>query len=83
MELFVSDGGQLRGTFVILENDETESIQGALNKRNQRIAWAIGDKTLVFDSGLYDLSRGSCTVLVHGQEGQAEIWRMVSVERKE
>jgi hypothetical protein len=41
-------------------------IQGAVNKRTQRVCWTVGtDKTTVYDTGLDNLTKSESPILVH------------------
>jgi hypothetical protein len=41
-------------------------LQGAVDKRTQRVCWTVGtDKTTVYDTGLYNLTKNESPILVH------------------
>jgi hypothetical protein len=41
-------------------------LQGSVDKRTQRVCWTVGtDKTTVYDTGLYNLTKNESPILVH------------------
>jgi hypothetical protein len=41
-------------------------LQGAVDKRTQRVCWTVGtDKSTVYDTGLYNLTKNESPILVH------------------
>lgn len=41
-------------------------VQGAVDKKTQRVCWTVGtDKSTVYDTGLYNLTKSEAPILVH------------------
>ena len=64
-QLALNKDGTIRGNSVNQYSDVLP-LQGAVNKKTQRVCWTVGgDKTTVYDTGLYNLTKGEAPILVH------------------
>src|SRR5262245_9753402 len=65
-QLAVNKDGVMLGNYYNAVNDSTMPVYGSLDKKTQRLAWAIGDKkTPVFETGLYNLTLDQSPLLAH------------------
>jgi hypothetical protein len=66
LQLAINKDGIVHGNYFNQLTNESLEVQGALDKKTQRISWTIGDNPrTVFDAGLGDLIKEESTVLVH------------------
>jgi hypothetical protein len=66
VQLAVDKNGVVRGNCYEEATKATVPVQGAVDKRTQRVAWRIGgNKDMVFETGLYSLTQNESTALVH------------------
>jgi hypothetical protein len=66
IQLAVDKQGIIRGNYTDNKTDKTQVIQGAVDKKTQRVAFTIGDdKSEVFETGLYNLTKDEAQALVH------------------
>jgi hypothetical protein len=53
-------------------------VYGSIDPKTQRVAWSAGDKkTVVFETGLNNLTQDQTTVLVHFGNDQTEQMMLV------
>ena len=65
-QLAVDNSGTIRGNYYDQVSDTTLPVHGSVDKKNQRVAWQVGDnKNLVVDTGLYNLTKDESPALVH------------------
>jgi hypothetical protein len=75
-------GGVMRGNYYNAVNDSTTPVYGSLDKKTQRLAWAIGDKkTPVYESGLYNLTLDQSTLLAHFSPERTEQYNLFRLEQ--
>ena len=61
MDLAVNKSGAIAGNYSDLVSGTTVPIQGAVDKKTQRVAWTVGkNKTTVCETGLYNLTQDEC-----------------------
>jgi hypothetical protein len=88
-QLAISKEGVVRGNYYNAVSDSTTPVYGSLDKKSQRIAWAIGDKKEpTYETGLYNLTQPESTMLVHFSKDHTEQYNLFQVpqqndERKE
>ncbi len=81
VQLTVSKEGILSGTIYNTQTDETQSIQGQVDKQTQRVAFRMGDsEDLVVETGLYNLTQNEAPLLVHFGPDKVENWLLVRLE---
>ncbi len=88
IQLAVNKEGVLTGTFYNSENGGVHPITGMVDERTQRAAWAFADgerPKLVFETSINNLTKDSCTMMVHYGPNQddTEVWHLVRLERLE
>jgi hypothetical protein len=65
-QLAVDRSGIVRGNYFDALVDTTMPVYGSVDPQSQRVAWSVGDKkTVVFETGLNNLTLDETTVLVH------------------
>ncbi|HYT94139.1 MAG TPA: hypothetical protein VEL76_35815 [Gemmataceae bacterium] len=65
-QLAVNKGGIIRGNYYDAVADNTLQVYGAVDPKTQRAAWSIGEKkTIVFETGVNNLTQEQTPVLVH------------------
>ncbi|EMB13277.1 mu-protocadherin-cell-suface protein [Rhodopirellula europaea] len=66
IQLAVNKEGIISGTLYNQKTDETQAIQGRVDKETQRVAMRIGEsENVVAETGLYNLTQDEASVLVH------------------
>ncbi len=72
-QLAVNKSGVIRGNYYDQASQANLPVQGAVDKKLQRVAWSVGDnKKLVVDTGLYNLTQDESTALVHNGPDQTQ-----------
>jgi hypothetical protein len=65
-QLAVDKNGAIKGNYYDQVADSTTPVTGSVDKKDQRAAWHVGDnKSLVIETGLYNLTQDRSTALVH------------------
>ena len=81
VQLAVSKEGIVSGTLYNTETDETQTIQGQVDKETQRVAVRIGEgEDIVVETGLYNLTQAEAPVLVHFGPEKVENWLLVRLD---
>lgn len=82
-QLAVDRNGIIRGTCYNNVTNTSLPVQGAVDKKTQRAAWTVGDnKTTVYDTGLYNLTKDQATALVHFGKDRTQEWLMVRLQNQ-
>ena len=81
VQLAVNKEGVIRGNYTDTVSDETQVIQGAVDKQTQRVAFTVGDnKTTVVETGLYNLTKDEAPALMHFGQDRTEQWLLVRLK---
>ena len=81
VQLAVNKQGVISGTLFNTQTEETQSIQGQVDKQTQRVAMRVGEsEDLIVESGLYNLTQNEAPVLVHFGTQKTENWLLVRLE---
>ena len=81
VQLAVSKEGIVSGTLYNTETDETQTIQGQVDKETQRVAVRFGEsEDIVVETGLYNLTQAEAPVLVHFGPEKVESWLLVRLD---
>lgn len=84
LQLAVSKQGEIAGTIHKSDVDQTEQVEGAVDMKSQRTAWAIAGKDWpIMETGLKNLTEDSSAALLHFADGQTQQWLLVRVEDPE
>jgi hypothetical protein len=82
IQLAVNKQGIIRGNSTDNKTDKTQVIQGALDKKTQRVAFTVGDnKTEVVEVGLYNLTKDEAPALIHFGTDRTEQWLLVRLKK--
>jgi hypothetical protein len=77
VQLAVNKEGILRGTYYDVLTNEAHAIQGAVDKKSQRVAFTIGAQgKTVFETQLVDLTESSGELSLHFANGEATDWTL-------
>lgn len=81
-QLAVNKDGIIKGNYYNALTDETKPVSGAVDKKNMRAAWIIGDnKNVVYDTGLSNLLKEQSPILVHLGKDKTEQWTLVKLQQ--
>jgi hypothetical protein len=81
LQLAVSKEGIIAGTYQNKTTGKTESVEGMVDKSNQRAAWTIvGKNSPIMETGLPNLTQNEASAMMHFSDGQAQQWLMVRIE---
>jgi hypothetical protein len=82
MQLAVNNEGIIRGNYYDTSDDNTQLIEGSIDKKTARAAWMVADKKdIVFDTGLYNLTQSDTPILVHFGKSKNEQWTLVRIKQ--
>lgn len=82
LQLAVDKEGTIRGNYTdtAVAND-TQPVQGSVDKKTQRAAWTIGsNKDNVIETGIYNLTKDEAPCLVHFGKDKTEQWILVRLK---
>jgi hypothetical protein len=80
-QLGVDPTGIVRGNCYDVVTDSAVPVYGSVDLRTQRLAWSVGDRrTVVFETGLSNLTQDQTTVLVHYGNDRTEQMALVRLE---
>ena len=76
-------GGHRRAT-IRTWSAERVPIQGAVDKKTQRVAWTVGkNKNTVCETGLYNLTQDEAPALIHIGKDKTQQWLLVRLKQPE
>ncbi|MCI0333436.1 MAG: hypothetical protein L0228_09455 [Planctomycetes bacterium] len=82
-QLAVDKAGTVRGNYFNTSDKNEQHIEGAVDTKTQRVAWIVEDRAnIVFDTGLYNLTKDETPVLVHFGKDKTEQWTLVRLTKK-
>jgi hypothetical protein len=81
MQLAVNKAGAVRGNYTDLMSGTNTVVQGAVDKKSQRVAWTVGDnKRTVGETGLYNLTKEESPALIHLGKDKTQQWTLVRLK---
>jgi hypothetical protein len=81
-QLAVDKQGTIRGNYYDGLLDATTPVYGSVDKKTQRAAWTIGEKSdRVFETGVYNLTKNETPVLVHFGKERTQQWLLVRMQK--
>ena len=81
-QLAVNKDGLLRGNYYDQVAQNNLPVHGAVDKRNQRVAWRVGNnKDFVVETGLANLTRDESTALVHFGPDRAQQFQLIRTKQ--
>jgi hypothetical protein len=82
LQLAMSKEGIIAGTYQNTATDSTVSVEGMIDKKTQRAAWApVGKKRPIMETGLANLTQNEAPMLIHFADGQTQQWLLVRLEQ--
>lgn len=81
VQLAINHDGIVRGTYVDLLTNQEQSIDGAVDKKTQRVAWRVGDNgSVTFETRLASLTQSTGPVTLHYENGKTREWTLARFE---
>ena len=81
LQLGASKDGVVAGNYYDTLTDTTMPITGSVDQKSQRVAWTVGDNsTVVYETGVGDLTKDELTVLIHFGNEKGQQWTMIRLE---
>lgn len=81
MQLAVNKEGIISGTMYNKTTDQSQTIQGKVDKQTQRVAFRIGtSESCVCETGLYNLTQSQAPLLVHYGTDRVETFLLVRLD---
>jgi len=81
-QLAVNKSGAIKGSYYNPLTDETKALHGAVDKKNMRASWVVGeDKNVVYDTGLNNLMQAQSQMLVHYGKDKTQQWTLVRLKQ--
>jgi hypothetical protein len=81
-QLAVSQQGAIGGNFSEMPSEATLPVQGAADQASGRAAWTVGDdRTVVYETGIYNLTQEQTPVLVHFGPTATQQWMLVRLQQ--
>lgn len=82
VQLAVNKDGVLRGNYTDTTSNQTQPIQGSVDKTTQRVAFTVGNNTTnVVETGLYNLTKDEAPALLHFGKDRTEQWLLVRLKQ--
>jgi hypothetical protein len=82
-QLAVNKDGIVRGNYYDTSDKNNQLVEGSVDKKTQRVAWVVDDKkNIIFDTGLYNLTKDETPVLVHMGKDKTEQWLLVRLKQQ-
>ncbi|MCH9792605.1 MAG: hypothetical protein K0U82_17495 [Planctomycetes bacterium] len=84
LQLAVSKDGIIGGTVHMSETDKTSTIEGMVDHKSQRAAWAMtGKSSPIMETGIANLTKDDATALLHFEDGTTQQWNLIRLEEPE
>ena len=81
LQLAVDKAGVIGGTVHDMATNKTAEITGMVDKKTQRAAWVVKDKTSpIMETGIFNLTKEEAGALLHFADGQTQQWLLVRME---
>jgi hypothetical protein len=82
MQLAVNKAGAVAGNYWDVAGGTSLPIQGAVDKKTQRVAWTVGDnKDTVGETGIYNLTKDEAPALIHLGKDKTQQWTLVRLRQ--
>ena len=84
VQLAVNKQGIIAGTFQNTATEDSQEVEGMVDKESQRSAWGITGKSWpIMETGIANLTKDTSPALVHFEDGQTQQWLLVRLEEPE
>ncbi|MFI4874584.1 MAG: hypothetical protein ACIALR_04575 [Blastopirellula sp. JB062] len=81
LQMAISKEGILSGTLNNTVTNETQTIEGMVDKKTQRCAWnVVGKSRPIMEAGISNLTKDTAPALVHFADGTTQQWLMVHLD---
>jgi hypothetical protein len=81
-QLAVDKKGAIKGSYYNPLTGESKAVKGAVDKKNMRASWIVGDnKAVVYDTGLNNLMQEQSQMLVHYSGEKTQQWTLVRLQQ--
>lgn len=81
VQLAVGKNGAVAGTYYKSDGDISLPLQGAIDEKNQRVAWKVGEEdAITMETGLDSLTKDQSKVIIYFSEGVSETWNMQRID---
>jgi hypothetical protein len=82
LQLAVDKSGTIRGNYTDNGSNQTQQVQGSVDKKTQRVAFTVGgNSNTVVEVGLYNLTQDEATALVHNGSDSTQQWQLVRIQQ--
>jgi hypothetical protein len=82
LQLAVSKQGVIDGTWQNTATDESQQIEGMVDKQTQRAAWTPEGKDWpIMETGIVNLTQETTPALVHFEDGSTQQWLLVRLDK--
>ncbi len=82
LQLSVSKQGIINGTWQNTATDESQQIEGMVDKQTQRAAWTpVGKDRPIMETGIVNLTQETTPALVHFADGSTQQWLLVRLDK--
>jgi hypothetical protein len=84
LQIGSNKNGVLRGNYFDTLTETTLPVDGFVDPKTQRAAWTVGDnKTVVYETGVGDLTEDEATMLIHFGKDKTQQWSLIRLEEPE
>ena len=84
IQLAVNKQGVIRGNYTDTDTQKTQTVQGSVDKKTQRVAFTVGNNTSnVVETGLYNLTKDEAPALLHFGKDRTEQWLLVRLKQED
>ncbi|MHC2066220.1 hypothetical protein ACYFX5_01985 [Bremerella sp. T1] len=81
LQLAISKEGIISGTLNNTVTNETQTIEGMVDKKTQRCAWnVVGKSRPIMEAGISNLTKDTAPALVHFADGTTQQWLLVHLD---
>lgn len=82
LQIAVNKAGIIRGNDTNEQSNQTRVLQGAVDKKTQRVAFFEGTNYAdVFDTGIYNLTKDEAPILLHFGPTRTETWQLTRLKQ--
>ena len=82
-QISVGKDGVVTGAYKNVLSGDQSPISGQVDKKTQRVAWKIGSKNTVIETGLQSLTQDVASCLVHFGPETTQTWLLVRLKQPE
>jgi len=83
IQLAVNRQGVIRGNYTDNATNKNQGVQGAVDKKTQRVAFTVGDdKEHIIETGLYNLTKDEAPCMLHFGDQRTEQWLLVRLQQQ-